>query len=230
VVVLDGQVRVAPNLFAGAHYRMINLDTTLNLEDVPQFQTLGIPNPHLSATTSAIGPVVVYDSRDNEFAPRRGEFATIQYLQSSSALGSDFEYGKLVAEANIYRPLDENSVIAARVSMCSTGEDAPFFDICLFGSSNDLRGYPSGQYRDLGMFATQVEYRRRLGGRFGAVVFAGVGGVSDKFTNFDNYRILPAGGVGLRYSTSKDYGVNISVDFAWGKDSSGLYLYVAEAF
>lgn len=230
LAVFDGQIRIAPNLFAGAHYRLIDTETRLDLSDLPAFQGLDIPEHHLDAVTSAIGPILVYDSRDNEFAPRSGEFATIQYLQAVDALGSDFNYGKLMIAGNLYRPLDEKSVIAARVSMCAADSGAPFFDICLYGSSKDLRGYSAGQYRDYASFATQVEYRRQLGGRFGFVVFAGVGGISDKFTNFDNYRILPAAGAGLRISTSKDFGVNLSIDYAVGKDSSGLYVYIAEAF
>ena len=46
-------------------------------------------------------------------------------------------------------------------------------------------------------------------------------------------RPIPArrpGGLGLRFQPTRKSPVNISVDYAWGKHSSGLYLYVGEAF
>jgi hypothetical protein len=230
LAIADAQIRVAPALYAGIGYRLIDTTTTIDLATLPAFEATNVPSAQLRATASTAGPIMTYDTRDSEYAPRKGEFATVKYLRSFSAIGSDFEYGKLLAAASVYREIDSKSVVAARLSACSVDGEAPFFDICLFGAQNDLRGYPTGKYRDNGSFAAQAEYRRHLKGRFGGVVFAGVGGVSSALMDFGDYRILPSAGAGVRIAVSKDFGMNMSIDFAVGKNSKGLHVYVAEAF
>ncbi|WP_265468552.1 hypothetical protein [Arenimonas daejeonensis] len=41
---------------------------------------------------------------------------------------------------------------------------------------------------------------------------------------------LPSGGAGLRFRASKTYNINISLDYAVGRDSEALYFYIGEAF
>ena len=55
--------------------------------------------------------------------------------------------------------------------------------------------------------------------------------MADTFGNLFSSTLLPAGGVGLRYLAVPASGVNISVDYAWGKSGSGgLYVYIGDAF
>jgi outer membrane protein assembly factor BamA len=121
-------------------------------------------------------------------------------------------------------------VLALRLSVCGTTSDTPFFERCQFGSSNDLRGYAVGRYYDDAMYAAQVEYRAPLWRRFGGVVFAGVGSVGASFGDLDTSGSLTSTGVGLRYLASPEQRVNVSVDFAFGRDESALYIYIGEAF
>ncbi len=59
----------------------------------------------------------------------------------------------------------------------------------------------------------------------------GAGSVADTFGNLFSSTLLPAGGVRLRYRAVPASGVNISVDYAWGKSGSGgLYVYIGDAF
>ena len=124
---------------------------------------------------------------------------------------------------------EAKAVVAARLSVCDSGDGAPFFDLCMFGQNNDLRGYDPGRYRDHTLAAVQVEYRRDLFWRIGAVAFAGVGGVAPSFDKFGS-NLLPAAGVGLRLKASKAHRVNASIDFAFGEDSHAFYFYIGEAF
>jgi outer membrane protein assembly factor BamA len=148
-----------------------------------------------------------------------------------SAFGSDLAFETYSLAWNAYYTLNDPNVLAARISLCNVSASAPFFATCAFGSSNDLRGYETGRYRDTNMIAAQAEYRMRLWGRFGAVAFAGVGSVAGTFGDLFNSPLLPAGGVGLRYLAAPSEGVNISVDYAWGKSgSNALYVYIGDAF
>ena len=226
--VAEALFRVAPNTYAGVRYRGAQLRTSLDLSQLP-FPDLEIPEVELRSQVSALGLSGEYDTRDDQFGPRKGVYATARWMVASESLGSDFDYSRIDAAANIYHALSERSVIAGRVALCDAGDKAPFYDLCLFGQSNDLRGYTAGQYRDRSLAAIQLEYRRDLFWRIGGVVFAGVGGVAPSFEKLGS-TLLPAAGVGLRFRASKQHRVNASVDFAVGEDSQAFYFYIGEAF
>jgi outer membrane translocation and assembly module TamA len=117
-----------------------------------------------------------------------------------------------------------------RVFACEASERTPLFDLCLFGSGSDLRGYETGRYRDQAMAAAQGEYRFPLAGRFGGVVFAGVGKVAPSFSEMGSQPDLPSYGAGVRWLASPKARVNLSVDVAKGRDDTSVYVYVKESF
>lgn len=220
--------RVAPHTFAGIRYRGAKLKTSIDFSQLP-FPDMTVPEIALDSAISAAGLAAEYDSRDSEFGPQKGVYATAQWLVASENLGGDFDYSRVEVALNGYRELSEKSVIAGRVAICDVGHGAPFYDLCMFGQNNDLRGYAAGQYRDHFMAAAQVEYRRDLFWRLGAVAFVGVGGISPSIEKFGS-TLLPAAGVGLRLRASKAHRVNASVDVAVGQDSQAVYFYIGEAF
>lgn len=219
---------VQPELFLGPRLQVISLTSTLRTPPIPD---LGIDPAELSVhgTSVSLGPSLEYDTRDSEYGTRSGVYATADWMFAGEAIGSDFHYSKGQFAANYYRPAGDNAVLAARAYACSAS-DAPFFDLCLYGSHNDLRGYAGGQYRDTAMGTAQVEYRRHLFGRFGMVLFGGAGFVSPGWSDLNEATFLPAAGAGLRVEVSKEYHLNLSVDAAVGRESTGLYLYIGEAF
>jgi outer membrane protein assembly factor BamA len=227
-LLLDVLMRVRPHTYVGLRYRGLQVDTSLNRAQLP-FPDLDIPQVQLQSTISALGLSAQYDTRDNQFAPSRGLLFNGTFLYAADAFGSDFEYPRAELAFNGYHAIGE-TVLAWRGSLCWSGDGTPFYDLCSFGTQNDLRGYSAGQFRDHAMFAVQAELRRHLFWRFGAVAFAGVGGVADDFTSFEQDHLLPAAGVGLRIEASRQYHVNLSIDYAVGDDSSAVYFYVGEAF
>ena len=114
--------------------------------------------------------------------------------------------------------------------MCSANGSVPFYDLCLYGTDSDVRGYTGGQFQNRRMFAAQAEYRRELPKRFGVVAFGGVGGVERKWNNFRLDTLLPAAGVGLRFKLDKKNHINYRVDFAVGREGHTLSIGVGEAF
>ena len=110
-------------------------------------------------------------------------------------------------------------------------DNAPFFDLCLFGASNDLRGYPVGRYQDQTLFAVQTELRAELWPRWGAVVFAGVGEVAPNFGDMNTDNLLPSAGFGIRWMAAPKNRVNLRADLAWGEGGeTAFYLSIGEAF
>lgn len=80
------------------------------------------------------------------------------------------------------------------------------------------------------MAVGQIEYRRELFWRLGGVAYFGAGQVAETFSRFSKENFLPGGGIGARFTLAKDSHINFRVDYAWGKDSNGIYIGIVEAF
>lgn len=195
-----------------------------------------IRNQLLHQTTVSLGPRFEWDTRNSVYYPERGLLMEVASDFFSTGLGSKWSYQYYKASFNKYNSLSEHQVLAFRAMSCAAaGDYVPIYDLCLFGTSNDLRGYTGGQYQDRRMFAAQAEYRLMLPvkgflGRFGVVAFAGVGAVARKFTDVGTDDLLPAGGGGLRFRLLRRYPVNYRVDYGIGKDGHTLSMGILEAF
>ncbi len=223
---------VGANWYVGAGYRYFDSKVGLRVSlpafpEIEEILRVGervvTKGPTLSAT---------YDTRDLNTNPRTGSVITLEgFFGTSSAFGSSEDYRKLTVAANRYWPITERYVVAGRISACGATEDAPFFDLCLYGANNDLRGYTAGRYQDLRTIAAQAELRAQFTPRWGGVVFAGVGQVAPSFGDVNSDNRLPAAGFGVRWMAAPENKVNIRADLAWGKDEDALfYLSIGEAF
>lgn len=218
--------RVWKKLYVGMGYLGGEVDTVLR-NPPPNFPPVLAPD--LTLRLGALTIPVQIDSRDDEQYPRSGwkvDARTILYRES---LGSDFDVDTYKIAANHYRPMREQDVLAFRVVVRGTSGNAPFFLLSTLGGNTDLRGYPSGRYRDRYMYAVQSEYRWHFNDSWIFTGFAGFGEVADRPSNFGG-KILPATGIGVRYVLSQKHQVSLSADIAVGKDGTEFYFGVGEAF
>jgi len=221
--------RIRENIYLGVQYRFIKMDTSLNVgEDTETGRE--IPEDQLDSISSGLGLIFNYDSRDNKYNPYRGTFFEFTTNFASDIIGSNNNYQTYDAAYNYYYSLAERMVLAYRLRGRISFGDVPFYDLSLFGTSYDLRGYPGGKYRDRMMLVTQLEYRWQFYWRLGMVAFAGVGQVAPELDDFNSDDLLPSAGVGLRFLVSKENRLNLSIDYAVGKGSNAIYIYVGEAF
>jgi hypothetical protein len=230
-ILVQGQatMRMIPNLFVGGRLRFLDMSTVVR-DDVVLPPGLTLEDIEEERRIVAIGPVFNLDLTDGSLNPSSGSTFNGQWLFALPGLGSDNAYSKANFTVNHYVDVNDKTVVAFRGSLCAASKDAPFFDLCLFGSSSNLRGYANGQFRDRASWAVQTEWRRRLGGKFGVVAFAGIGGVAPGLGNIGQSTLLPAAGGGIRYEVSADYRVNIRLDAAVGRDSQAIHLSLGEAF
>lgn len=106
-------------------------------------------------------------------------------------------------------------------------EKLPFRVPSSIGST--LRSYSSVRYIDRNLLAFQAECRIvPLWRRVGAVVFLGAGDFFDKMEDLHFNRIKFS--AGIRYLFSRSVKINIRLDYRFGKNSSGDYLDLNEAF
>lgn len=219
--------QVAKSTFLGARLRVARVETAL--DGSPDALVEPLTGQSILVMSSGVGPVAVFDTRDNEMNPSSGVLIDFRGNFAEQNLGSDLAYHTFTLAANYYRRTGPG-VLALRGFACRASDDTPLFDLCLFGAGSDLRGYEVGRYRDQSMVALQGEYRFPLGGRFGAVVFGGSGKIARTFGEMSDEPDLWSVGAGLRWLASEKAKVNLSIDLAKGRDGTSAYVYVKEAF
>ena len=219
-------VGIGGKWYAGARYRLMQASVSADL-DIP---STPIPPADLELTTALLGPRLELDTRDSQFYPTTGTRFEAMALFAGEAVGGRRRYENYQLALSRYVSVKPRHVIAGKINSCLSGGDAPFYDLCLIGQFQDLRGYPTGQYRDRAMLTAQAEYRYQFWWRFGLTAFGGVGQVAPAFTDFNSENLLPTGGAGIRFRLTPKTPLNLRVDYAWGRRSSALYISVGEAF
>jgi hypothetical protein len=220
--------RVWKKLYVGLGYVTGTVDTTAEvIFDPPLFPFF---DPAISLDIGAITIPIIADTRDHEQFPRDGWMMTGRTMLYRKGVGSDFDAETFMINVNRYLPVREHDVLAFRGYFRTTaGDNAPFFIMSTFGGSTDLRGYPSGRYRDKMMYALQGEYRWQMNDKWIFTGFAGFGEVAPDVSEFGR-DILPAAGLGARFVVSQKHRVSLSFDVARGKDGTEYYFGVGEAF
>jgi hypothetical protein len=218
------------HFYIGARLSYVNLDSTVSLP-VDQLPDFVPPEIERRSEITMIGPAFTFDSLDNDLNPRKGVNVSGTLLYGADWLGSDFTHHKLQIGANAFFPLGKGTVLGVRKQLCGASEDAPYFDLCMFGQGADLRGYEAGRYRDGASWALQAEIRQHVTGKFGMVAFGGFGGIAeDTGAIWKHSKVLAAGGLGVRYLASESANVNLRADVAYGKDGFAFYFGIGEAF
>jgi len=223
-------MRVFEHGYLGGRYILATHDAAPDEEQEPS-ATAPPPADELNSTLSMLGPVFAYDTRVNHDQPDSGVFINASWLFGVDFLGNEFRHDKLTATGAVYRRVNSRTVLAGKAALCSVNGQVPYYDMCLFGSSADLRGYPAGRYRDEASWAVQGELRHNLSTRWGIIAFAGVGGIAPSIGGFfDEGNLLPAAGGGVRYRPFKGNDVQLRIDIAVGKNDNGIYVGIGEAF
>jgi outer membrane protein assembly factor BamA len=185
---------------------------------------------------SGIGFLINWDNRNNILYPTGGSLYQISSLFYQEALNSDYEFASHSLDLLQYFSINPSQTIALHGFLSVVEGDPPFQKLSLLGGSssvapNIMRGYYQGRYRDKNMIAFQAEYRIvPIWKRFGLVGFLGIGDVSDTMSNFELDGFKYAAGIGLRFQLNPEEMINLRIDTAFGKDSSGSYIQILEAF
>jgi len=229
VVFAESLRRTWWKLFIGPRFLWGSSLITLRPTDAESIQLP--PDLGLHTTLTAIGFRLSRDTRPNRFYSTAGTFLDFTSDFFTQGLGSKYSFQSYEFAFNKYFSLTPNQVLASGSFACITGGEPPFYANCAYGTNSQLRGYTAGRYLDRYMFGTQLEYRLALPKRLGLVAFGGLGEVIPGGNQpFRNKNFLPSGGGGIRFALSKQYHVNLRVDFAQGKDSHTWSIGVGEAF
>ncbi|WP_399425361.1 BamA/TamA family outer membrane protein [Vibrio campbellii] len=215
-------VEVAPNTYAKLGWQWQSFGKVDGVDgDI-------LPSEVANATSSGVLVGMEYDTRDFEPNPMRGQFLDIEWIANRDSLGSDEDYDNLVANYRLYQQWSDTTIVAMEVYSQSIFGDAPWFDYAQLGDDQRMRGYYQGQYRDKHQLSTQVEIRHTIAGRHGVVGWLGAGNIAPTYHDLFESSWLPTVGVGYRFAFKAR--INVRVDLGVGKDSTGFYFQINEAF
>ena len=203
-------------------------------------------------TVSGLTLAALHDSRDSTINPYRGYYGSANFTVSPMLLGSSQASTSLEAQFRAYVPMNlavPRNLLAFWVYYRGiTSGVAPYLSLPAIGwdpKNRTGRGYIQGRWRGTQELYGEVEWRFRIAnnGLIGGVLFANaVSFASPAFQasgpgwSYSSPKsallqyVRPAGGFGLRFMMNRDSRTNVTLDFAFGESSFGIWFNAGEYF
>lgn len=215
-------------IYAGLDYQIANLHN-FRVEAAGILRSQNITGSS-GGINGGAGLIFLIDSRDNVVNPSRGTFLDAGIYAYGKALAGDFSYRNLTINFARYHRIGRKDIIAYQAFANFNFGNPPFLMLASAGNDDILRGYARNRFRDLNFSGMQAEYRRRLFWRIGAVAFLGIGDVFRTPADVTWQTLKYSWGGGLRLMLNRKEQLNLRLDYGLGRQNSGLYFSIAEAF
>lgn len=183
----------------------------------------------------------VIDKRDNMIQPYKGYFMSVGWRGDLEILGSEKNANMLKTEWRSYHNVSPRNP-AHLIGFWFIGEFSPegqFPYMTLPATSYDQRsrsgrGYTQGRFRGNQYTYGEAEYRfpiSKCGGVWSGVAFLNATSANNPALKLGLFEsVQPGYGLGLRIMLDKSSRTNLTLDYGFGKNSSGFYLAVSETF
>jgi len=223
-------VRIKKNLYGGIYFHYQNLfNQDVQLKNSMASMCEIIPGG-AGYMASGIGPIFIYDKRDNPLNPAKGSYIETSLQHFNESVGSQYNFTSFVLDARKYYTLFKKLIWNGNAYFFMNKGEVPYRMLATIGGARFLRGYYRGRFRDNNMIVLQNEFRMPVYKWLGLAVFGGVGSVAKTTTDFRKNEIHYDYGVGLRIRINKKENTNLRLDYGITKDSQGIYLIFSEAF
>ena len=244
--------------YAGGSYRLDRyyaiVDQKLDLAAVPPVVTshwayseqFGFGKKAYGA--SGVGAELIYDTRDSTISAYEGWYVNPSFRWYPEALGSSKEATYAQLDVRTYVGLSDDvprNVLALWfLGAGVTSGHLPYLALPSIGwdfGNRSGRGYVQGRFRGDAELYAEAEWRFRItrDGLVGGTVFANASTFSRPAVDVAGYSeprekllstVRPAGGFGLRFMMNREARNAVTLDFAWGQDSFGIYFGAGEVF
>ncbi len=182
--------------------------------------------------TVHIGTGFIWENRNSEFRPTRGNYAESSIEIGQTWYGSSYNTLVFKAEARQYLSffLIREITWANRVFAKNTSGEVPYWKLAHAGDEESLRGYPSRRFMDDNVILLNTELRtwlfkiKPIKGEFGGTLFFDVGRT---YSNGDSFNTVfndlkYSGGLGGTSSFfTSDFIMRIDVGFS--EEGTGVY-------
>jgi outer membrane protein assembly factor BamA len=159
-------------LLVGAGTRSAQIDLTPFDSGTTLLQTQqgGTRFPNARTTYGRAG--LVYDTRDQETGPTRGQWIEVLAQRADKFAGGDVAFTRVTSTARGYWSLNDRLVLAERVTGQNLWGQVPFYELSTIqgsfsdgeglGGSGSLRGWPKNRFIGKGVLFTNNELRWRV--------------------------------------------------------------------
>ena len=188
---------------------------------------------------SGLGVNLLFDNRDSPVNPYRGIYLNLNYTFSPTWLGSYTHWHALWLEGRTYFALNPRMVLGFWAYTWWNFSQVPYLELASIGSDPNARsgrGYTEGRHIGTSLLYGETELRYTIWQWFGIITAvnvhsAGEPGQQGIFSDQPRFQYWsPAVVVGARVLVVKPTRSNVTIDFAWGRDSHGIYFNFAEVF
>ena len=177
---------------------------------------------------------VEVDYRDQPGNPRSGGLWRASYGAWNDRELSQYDFGRLDAEAAHFFPIfDKKRVFAVRAVISYVNNDpgsrVPFYFLPYVGGSNSVRGFKEFRFRDENAIFMNAEYRWEAFAGLDMAIFVDAGEVRANWEDVDLQDLKTSYGIGFRFNTYK--GVFLRLDIgAGGREGTQLFFKFGPAF
>ena len=124
----------------------------------------------------AIGPTLIYDTRNNAYSPTKGIYATMSY-ERGELIGDPRKYDQFETDLRAYHPtfFGDKNIMAYRVAWGTTGSETPEALRFSIGGAESVRGYEYGAFDGYDKFHATIENRTKINDTLQLVAFFDIG-------------------------------------------------------
>ena len=202
------------------------------IEIVPNGLLSGNISGNKGGITSGVGFVIRKDSRDNVNSAYKGSYWNFEWIGYDDLLFSDFNFWHALLDLRGYKSVRKRKhwVWATQFRVEINQGNVPFFKMAQLGGYRNMRGYFLGQYRDLQYWNLQLEARRIFNPFLSLVPFLNLGGVGDKWREWELNLVRASAGIGIRITPPKADRLGFRIDYAKAISGHAWYFTIGEAF
>lgn len=182
----------------------------------------------LDVTTSGLGLIAEYDTRDNIFTPKHGLQYQLENLWYRDAIASDIDYELTRFQGLNFFQLAPTWFLGVRVNAEFADSDEllpPFVTPAIA-----LRGIPAMRYQGNLVAMLESEVTWQMDDRWSLLGFGGAGRASNRTSDFSEAKTRTTLGGGFRYQVARRYGFDMGLDFAWGPEGMVWYITAGSAW
>jgi len=219
---LQRRIPWSEHWFAGAQYLFLDTETIFDLGSLVP----GLPELRGHIVNAGLGPILTFDSRDDNYYPTRGQNFEMTWMSYRDTWGGDLDYSKFNVSVSHYQKLLPELVLALKSDFKTGAGDIPFFDL----PALDMRGLPAGRYRDRYTFSLHAEGRYKFHPRWGVNLLAESGWYGEERNQLFSGETVVSYGGGIRWQVTADKKIHLGALMAFSGDEQGFYITVGEKF
>lgn len=181
---------------------------------------------------AGLGPIISFDSRDDADYPLRGSYMSASAVYFPTINAHNYNFIRSSIDIRQYVNPFSDFVFAFQAFGEFTAGEAPFYALPRLAGKDRLRGFTHrSKFVDNNVVYSQIEIRKHLFWKLGAVAFAGAGNTMSSIDVNPSDNLKYVCGFGGRLAATSGTKMNFRLDVGFGSNGDvGVSMTAREAF